>query len=219
MDGWMANGESEDHKSNINNHPALLRVLCASVVNPLDRSRGTHYNDNRASRMYRSGTENSIGSENMKRDIVAKRAIQTVACGFGLLGLYCACYGFYSGVVGLRDFYRFEAILGAAVCLVLGGVLIAVAWKALSRFGPDVIQSVVALVTLSAWSLLPSIPEPSRPAEPRWLGGLLEMALVLGPLYLAILLYRILCRKLIQMTGRDIADHNASPATQGVNAS
>jgi len=162
--------------------------------------------------MYRSGTENVIGSEHMKRDIVAKRAIQVVACGFGLLGLYCVCYGFYSAVIGLRDFYRFEAILGAAVCLVLGGVLIAVAWKALSRFGPDVIQSAVALVMLLALSLLPWFPNPSQNDEPRGRGELLEVAMVLGPLCLALLLYRILCRKLIQMTGTDASNDGPTPA-------
>jgi hypothetical protein len=148
----------------------------------------------------------------MKRAIVAKRAIQVVACGFGLLGLVCAYDGLCSAAGGFRDPSQCETFFTAAVSLIIGGVLIGVAWKALWRFGPNVIQSVVSLVLLVAWSLLAWVPEPSRDNEPRWPGQLLEMALVLGPLYLAFLLYRILSRKLIQITGTAASSDGPSPS-------
>lgn len=137
----------------------------------------------------------------MKRDIVAKRVIQVVACGFGLLGLIAACMGVSFAVGGIRDSDRRAMLWMAPLFLLLGGIPIAIAWQNLRRFGPNAIRNVVGFFMFLAWSRLAWFPESSQHSEPRWQSDLLEMALVLGPLYLAFLLYRILSRKLIQMTG------------------
>jgi hypothetical protein len=148
----------------------------------------------------------------MKRDIVTKRAIQVVACGFGLLGLIAACMGVSLAIGGIHDSDRRAMLWMAPQFLLLGGIPIAIAWQALRHFGPNAIRNVVGFFMFLAWSLLAWFPESSQHGEPRWQGELLEIALVLGPLYLALLLYRVLSRKLIQMTGTAIPSNGPTPA-------
>lgn len=136
----------------------------------------------------------------MKRDIVAKRVIQVVACGFGLLGLFCVCLAAAFLVTGIWKAEWSLLFLSTPLFLALGGIEIAIAWQALRRFGPTAIRNVVGLFMYFAWSQLAWFPESSHHSEPRWQSDLLEAALVLGPLCLAFLLYRILSRKLVQMT-------------------
>lgn len=142
-----------------------------------------------------------VGSETMKRDVVAKRVIQVVACGFGLLGLFAVYMSVSFALIALRDLDRHESLITGPLFLVLGAIMIAVACQSLRRFGPDAIRNVVGLVMFFAWSQLAWFPESSQHSEPRWRSDLAETALVLGSLCLAFLLYRILSRKLIQMTG------------------
>jgi len=137
----------------------------------------------------------------MKRDIVAKRIIQAVACGFGLLGLFGVYMGVSFAVIALRDLDQRELLFTVPLFLLLGGIMIAVAWQTLRRFGPDAIRNVVGLFMFLAWCQLAWFPESSQHSEPRWRHDLLEAALVLGSVCLAFLLYRILSRKLIQMAG------------------
>lgn len=137
----------------------------------------------------------------MKRDIVAKRVIQVIACGFGLLGLVAVCMGVCFAVEGIRNSDRRTLFLMAPQFLILGALPIAVAWQTLRRFGSNAIRNVVGLSMFLAWSRLAWFPESSHHSEPRWQGELLEIALVLGPVCLAFLLYRVLSRKLIQMAG------------------
>jgi hypothetical protein len=137
----------------------------------------------------------------MKRDIVAKRVIQIVACGFGLLGLFAASMGVCFAVDGIRSSDRSQLFFMPPFFLALGGIGIAIAWQALRRFGPNAIRNVVGFFMFLVWSELAWFPESSEHSEPRGRGHLLEAALVLGSLCLAFLLYRILSRKLIQMTG------------------
>ncbi len=141
-----------------------------------------------------------VGSGAMKRDIVAKRVIQVVACGFGLVGLLWAFGGAGLVVTSVRESEGFWLFITAPFFFVLGGIGIAVAWQALRRFGPNAIRNVVGLFMYLAWSQLAWFPKSSQHGEALWRSHLLEAALVLGPLCLALLLYRILSRKLIQMT-------------------
>jgi hypothetical protein len=146
----------------------------------------------------------------MKRDIVAKRVIQAVACGFGLLGLFAVYMSVSFALIALRDLDRHESLITGPLFLVLGGIMIAVAWQTLRRFEPDAIRNVVGLVMFFAWSQLAWFPESSQHSEPCWRSDLAETALVLGSLCLAFLLYRILSRKLIQVTETGASDNGPS---------
>ncbi len=149
----------------------------------------------------------------MKRDIVAKRMIQIIAFGFGLLGLVAVCMGVSFAVEGIRNSDRRTLFLMAPQFLILGALPIVIAWQTLRRFGPTAIRNVVGLFTFLAWSQLAWFPESSRHSEPRWGSELVEAALVLGPLCLAFLLYRILSRKLILAIGTDASSSGPAPGT------
>jgi hypothetical protein len=149
----------------------------------------------------------------MKRDIVVKLGIQTIATCFGLLGLVSAWGGVSFLVIGMRDSDRSLLFFMPPFFLALGGIGIAVAWQALRRFGPTAIRNVVGFFMFLAWSTLAWFPESSQHSDPRWRSDLLEAALVLGPLCLAFLLYRILSRKLIQMMGTLASDDGLGSTT------
>jgi hypothetical protein len=137
----------------------------------------------------------------MKRDAIVKLAIQTVAICFGLLGLVSVWGGLSFLVMSIRDSDRSMLFITPPLFLLLGGAGIAVAWQAVRRFGPTAIRNVVGLMAFFAWSMLTWFPESSQDGGPRWRSDLVDAAIVLGSLCLAFLLYRMLSRKLIQMTG------------------
>jgi hypothetical protein len=147
----------------------------------------------------------------MKRDIVAKRVIQAVACGFGLLGLFCVYDAVYFAVIGIPEPAWHETLIASLLSLIPGGIMLVIAWRALRHFGPNVIRIVVGLVMFLAWFLLARLPLVPRDGGPRWRSNLLNTAIVLGPPCLAFLLYRIISRKLIQMTGTGASDNGPDP--------
>lgn len=144
-----------------------------------------------------------IGCGKMKRSAIAEFVIQAVALGFGLLGVTWVCLGIYSPVIGIREADLFVMFFMTPMFLILGGIVIAVAWQALWHFGPRAIKCVVGLVAYTAYTGMITFLRSFQEAIRGWKGDLYLSAVFLIPLLLALLLYRVLSRKLIKMTGTD----------------
>jgi len=135
----------------------------------------------------------------MKRNAIAKFVVQAVAFCFGLLGLAWVYIGVYAGITSSLDSDLFGMIFMTPMLLILGGIVIAVAWQALRHFGPTAIKNVVGLVVFSAYTAVSTFLERFEEAA-REKGNLYFSALFFIPVLLAFLLYRVLSRKLIEMT-------------------
>ncbi len=154
----------------------------------------------------------------MKRNAIAKFVVQAVALGFGLLGLIWVCIGLYAPVIGIRESDLFAMFFMTPMFLIVGGIVIAVAWQALRHFGPNAIKNVVALVILSAYAavstFLDRFEEIAREKE-----DLYFSAMSVTLLLLAYLLYRVASKRLIEMTGtgapNDGLNHATDPAGRG----
>jgi len=148
------------------------------------------------------GSARDIGCGKMKSSAIAKFVVQAVALGFGLLGLIWVCMGLYAPVIGIRHSDLFAMFFMTPMFLILGGIVIAVAWQALRHFGPNAIKNVVGLVAYSAYTAVIAFLDGFQEAV-REKGNLYFSAMCLTPVLLAYLLYRVLSRKLIEMTGMD----------------
>jgi hypothetical protein len=146
----------------------------------------------------------------MKKSTIVKLVVQAVGCGFGLLGLAWFYLGIEAGVTGIRDSDPFFFM--TPMFLLFGGVLIAVAWRTLRRFGPTAIKNVVGLVAFSAYIAVSTFLERFQEAA-REKGDLYLSALSFIPLLFAFLLYRVLSRKLIEMTETNTSNNGLSHAT------
>jgi hypothetical protein len=145
----------------------------------------------------------------MKRNALARLVIQAVAGGFGLLGLIWAYLGVHFAVTGIRDSDRFAMFSMTPMLLILGGIVVAVAWQALRHFGPNAIRNVVGLVAFSTYIAVSTFLDRFEEAA-REKGDLYFSAMVFIPVLLAFLLYRALSSKLIQMTGTDASGTSLS---------
>ncbi len=137
--------------------------------------------------------------------------IQAVSAGFGIFGLTEVYLGIYFAVIGIRESDLFAMFFMTPMFLILGGIVAAIAWQALRRFGPTAIKNMVALVALSAYIAVSTFLDRFEEAA-RAKGDLYFSAMSLIPLLLAYVLYRVLSRKLIKMAGMDTSDNGQSPA-------
>ena len=151
----------------------------------------------------------------MNRPIVIRRIIQAVALAFGVLGLLWVLLAFFFAFVGIRESDRFALVVMTPTLLVFGGIVLAIAWQNVRRFGPNAIRNVTALVILVLYACVPEwlyLRESTRS-----LGPFLDSALGLLPLILAYLLYRFFSRKLIQLTGVETNPHEAGEVPSEVS--
>ena len=144
----------------------------------------------------------------MKRNAIAKLVVQAVALGFGLLGLMWVCMGIYSAVVGIRESDLFVMFFMTPMFLILGWIVIVVAWQALRHFGPNAIKNVVALIAFAAYGVMSEFLGRFLEATRDLKGNLYRPAIALVPILLAFLLYRVLSRRLIEMTGMDRSNND-----------
>ena len=139
----------------------------------------------------------------MNRGIVTKRIIQGVAAAFGVLGLMWVFMGLGFAVTGFREPDYLMTLLGISMAVVLGGVLVAIAWTNLRHFGSRSVRQVTALfvatICLCFSSWLFQLMEWLERAKP--MVGLLLVAMLWLSLYLMHRFYRALSRKLIQLAG------------------
>jgi hypothetical protein len=163
-----------------------------------------------------------VEGRTMKSKTIVKRVIQAVAVGFGLLGAIWICMGVYFPVVGIRASDLFALFFMTPMFLILGGIVVAIAWQALRHFGPNAIRNVVGLVAYAAYTgaiawLHPYLEASRRPKENLW-----AAAMVFGSMLLVYLLYRTLSRRLIEMTRPDASDqapdHPVDPGGHGPTA-
>jgi cation transport ATPase len=143
----------------------------------------------------------------MNKSKATRLIIQGVGACFGILGLIWVCMGICFAVAGIRDSDLFGMFFMTPMFLILGGIVLAVAWQAVRHFGPNAIKNVVALVAFSAYCVMSLFPEPPQEVTRDLKGKLYLYAAVFVPMLLAFLLYRVLSRKLIEMTGAD-ASHD-----------
>jgi len=136
----------------------------------------------------------------MKKSKVIRLIVQAVAVGFGILGLIDIYLGLYFMVTSIRDSDLFGMFFMTPICFLFGGIVIAVAWQNLHHFGPNAIQNIVALVAFLAYAGLLVLLEPFEKYTHNSKTVLDDIATVFGPILLAYMLYRVLSRKLIQIT-------------------
>jgi hypothetical protein len=147
----------------------------------------------------------------MKRNTIAKFVVQAVALGFGLLGLTWLWCGIDFAVTGVRD-SDLVAVFMSLVFLILGEIVTAIAWQALRRFGPTAIKNVVGLVVFSVYTAVSTFLDRFQDAA-REKGDLCFAAMFFIPVLLAFLLYRVLSRKLIEMTETNASNNALTHAT------
>jgi len=144
----------------------------------------------------------------MSKKTLTKLIVQSVAAIFGLLGLLCIGLVPDLIVAGIRDSDQFQTFLMALTFILMGGILLTVAWQAIRRFGPHAIRNVTGLVVLLAYSIMSKFLDPFQETtsdlrtETHY-----EFAKVFIPAFIAYLFYRILSRKLIEITKPQNTQH------------
>ncbi len=136
----------------------------------------------------------------MNKRTITKRIIQAVAVAVGPLGLMWIVFGFHSAVVGFREPDRLFTLCLAPMFVVMGGVVVAIAWQNLRRFGPTSIRNVAALVSLLVGGGLLRLVELFEEATRNLKMHFLQSAVFLIAAFLAYLFYQFLSSKLIQLT-------------------
>lgn len=139
----------------------------------------------------------------MKKRTITKLIVQGVAGAFGVLGLMWIFFGFLFAVTSIRQSDRFSMFYMASDLLLFGGICFAIAWQNLRHFGRKSIQYVAGLVAFSVYVGLITLMEPFMELYPS--------ATSLIPLLLAYLLYRVLSRKLIQLTETQSSQPEVGP--------
>jgi len=136
----------------------------------------------------------------MKTNVIVRGVIKIIAGIFGLLGLAWMGMGVHFGVLGIRDRDMFQLAVMTPAFALMGGVVVAIGYQALWRFGPNAIRNVTALVCLALLGLVPTIEPTEKPAD-RMMRDLMDVAIHILPLILALLLYRLVSKKLIRLAG------------------
>jgi len=122
-----------------------------------------------------------------------------VGAGFGILGLMWICFGCWLVLTSIRESELFQMLCMASAFFIFGGIAIVAGWQSIRYFGTKAIQSVVALVAYSVYigllmlrSFLPiTLDQKMR---------LHSFVTFFVPVLIAYLLYRVLTRKLIEIT-------------------
>ncbi len=147
----------------------------------------------------------------MNKRRLAKLIVQTVAAAFGLLGLLWMYMGLHFTVVGIRDSDRFSMFFMTPMFILMGGIVLAVAWQTLRHFGPEAIQNMSALIAFFAYTGISKLLEPFQKASKKEIQRFLTEFFI--PVLLAYLLYRTLSRKLTEITkAQDTQDQGAEDA-------
>jgi len=136
----------------------------------------------------------------MKKNTIAKLAVQAVGACFGILGLMWGYLGCHFAFTGIRDSDLFQMLYMTPMFFVFGGIVITVAWQSLRHFGPKAIQNVVGLVAFTVYSSIFMLLRPFQDATWDLKMRLHHAATFLIPMLLAYLLYRVASRKLIEIT-------------------
>ena len=136
----------------------------------------------------------------MKKNTIARLAVQIVGACFGVLGVMWVYLGCHFAFTGIRDSDLFQMLYMTPMFFVLGGIVIAVAWQALRHFGTKAVQNVVGLVAFTVYTSIFMLLRPFQDATWDLKMRLHHSATFLIPMLLSYLLYRILTKKLIEMT-------------------
>jgi len=139
----------------------------------------------------------------MKKNTIARLAVQTVGACFGILGLMCVYLGCHFAFTGIRESDLFQMLYMTPMFFLLGGIVITVAWQSLRHFGTKAIQNVVGLVAFSVYTASMMLFRPFQDATRDLEMKLHHAATFLIPMLLAYLLYRVLSRKLIEVTNME----------------
>lgn len=136
----------------------------------------------------------------MKKNTIARLAVQTVGVCFGILGLMWVYLGFHFAFTGVRDSDLFQMLYMTPMFLLLGAIVVTVAWRSIRHFGPKAVQAVTGLLAFSVYTGLMTLLRPFQEATWDLKMRLHHSATFLIPMLLSYLLYRVMSRKLIQLT-------------------
>jgi hypothetical protein len=146
----------------------------------------------------------------MDKSRLTKLIVQTVAIAFGLIGLVWIYLGVEFAITGIRQSDRFALLCMTPMFFTLGGIVLAVAWQNLRRFGPNSIKNVTFLVVYSLYVILTPFDELSE--ETTWTRQteFSQFVRFSIPLLLMFFVYSVVSRKLIQTTkAEDIQQANS----------
>lgn len=134
----------------------------------------------------------------MKKEIVIKRIIQGAALCMGVMGVIWVYLGLHFLFTGISGKDLFGILLMSPLFLSFGIVFILIAVQNLRSFGADSIKSVLFVICFMLYGTI------SRSLfQYRYIGWPVEAKILapLLPLLLVCLLYSLISRKLIRMTG------------------
>jgi peptidoglycan/LPS O-acetylase OafA/YrhL len=120
-----------------------------------------------------------------KRNLI-KLIVQIVATAYGLLGVLWVGMALTFAIKGTMESDPFALFFMTPLFFVFGGIVVAVAWQNLRRFGPNAIKNLTFLVIYTLYSVLTPFPKPSH--EATWKTNLLDITQFLVPLLLAFFL-------------------------------
>ncbi len=136
----------------------------------------------------------------MNQRSIIKLGVQFAAVCFGILGATWVYLGCIFAFKGIRDSNMFLMFYMTPMFILLGAIVLAVAWQALRHFGPGAIRYVVGLGAFMLYSQMVVWLRPFQDATWELKMRLHHAATFLIPLLTAYLLYRVLSRKLIEIT-------------------
>ena len=149
----------------------------------------------------------------MNKRSVAKLGVQFAAVCFGVLGATWVYLGCNFAFIGIRDADMFLMFYMTPMFILLGAIVLAVAWQALRHFGPGAIRYVVGLGAFLLYSQMVVWLRPFQDATWKLQMRLHHAATFLIPLLTAYLLYRVLSRKLIEITSAPNVQETVSAAS------
>ena len=129
-----------------------------------------------------------------------KLIVQGVAVALGLLGILWIDMGLFFARQGIRESESFSIFFMTPMFIVLGGIVVAVAWQNLRCLSPNSIRNLTFLFVLFLYSYgsdaISKLLEESTSETP---SELVTLASFLVPVIIAFILYSIISKKLIQI--------------------
>ncbi len=126
--------------------------------------------------------------------------------------------GIYFGIIGIRDSNSFSVFFMLPVFVISGGIVVLIAWQNLRHFGPTSIRAIVGLLAFAAHSSIFTLLRPFSDTAWELKMEALHFATFVVPILLAYLLYRVVSRKLIELTEtQNIQQPNARDSSKAAD--
>lgn len=136
----------------------------------------------------------------MNRAVVAKSVLQGIAIVVGLVGSTWAYIGMHFVILQFEEPDSFVGFFMVPLFLIMGGILLYVAYQTVRRFSAQAIRNLFILLAYAVYSVLLRFLGPYEEATRRLDMKLHHAATFLFPLLIAILFYKVMARALIKLT-------------------